>query len=227
MQIRGIVRGGLGVATVAIAAYVWIVRPWTMRWGATDEEVERAMPGDGVVARADFRATRAISIRATPAEVWPWLVQIGSDRAGWYSYDRIDNAGVPSASTILPEFQTLAVGDLVPMIPNSEIGVWVREIEPNRRLLWWDQKGEYSWEWLLDPSPDGGTRLVSRLRASYPPLLSTRTLYVIVATTGDIVMMRRCLLGIRDRAERLAAMRGERRRASRVDEPERVPEGAR
>jgi hypothetical protein len=90
------------------------------------------------------------------------------------------------------------------MIPGSEVGVWVKEIEPERRMLWWDRKGEYSWEWLLEPTGERTSRLLTRLRATYPPLLSMRTLYVVVATSGDILMMRRCLLGIRDRAERLA-----------------------
>ena len=196
-----------GAALVAIGVYVRFVRPWTMRWGATDDDVARAMPGDGVVDRADYVATRAITIQAPAEDVWPWLVQIGSGRAGWYSYDRLDNGGVPSASDILPEYQSIAVDQLVPMVPGDEIGVWIKEIEPGHRVLWWDRKGEYSWEWVLDELSPGVTRLVSRLRATYPPLLSKRTLYAVVATTGDIVMMRRCLLGIRDRAEATARSR--------------------
>ena len=189
-------------ATLAgLGVYVRIVRPWTKRWGATDEEVTRSMPGDDIVQRADYVATRAITIRATPEDVWPWLVQIGSGRAGWYSYDRLDNGGRPSATKVMPEYQALAIDELVPMIPGEDVGVWVKEIEPGRRMLWWDHKGEYSWEWTLEPVAASSTRLVSRLRATYPPLLSTRTVYTVVATTGDIVMMRRCLLGIRDRAE--------------------------
>jgi hypothetical protein len=184
--------------------YLRFIRPWTKRWGATADEVARPMPGDDVVKRADYVATRAITIHASPEEVWPWLVQIGSGRAGWYSYDHLDNGGRPSATRILPEFQSLEIDQLVPMVPGEEVGVWVKEIEPGRRVLWWDHKGDYSWEWTLEPLADGSTRLISRLRASYPPLLSTRTIYIAIATTGDIVMMRRCLLGIRDRAEAAA-----------------------
>jgi hypothetical protein len=202
-----------GVTLASIGVYVRFVRPWTMRWGATDDEVARAMPGDRVVARADYVATRAITIHAPQKDVWPWLVQIGSGRAGWYSYDRLDNGGVPSASDILPEYQSIAVDQLVPMVPGDEIGVWVKEIEPGHRVLWWDRKGEYSWEWVLDEMSPGTTRLLSRLRATYPPLLSTRTIYAAVATTGDIVMMRRCLLGIRDRAEATARARATTARA--------------
>jgi hypothetical protein len=199
-----------GAGLLALGAYAAIVRPWTMRWGATDDEVKRPMPGDGIVKRADYVATRAITIHASRADVWPWLVQIGSGRAGWYSYDRLDNGGMSSATRILPEFQTLSVDQLVPMVPGDEIGVWVKEFEPERRVLWWDRKGDYSWEWTLDEVSPGVTRLVSRLRATYPPLLSTRTIYSAVATTGDIVMMRRCLRGIRDRAEATARRAGRR-----------------
>ncbi len=219
---RRIVVAAIGSLLLALAGYVRIVRPWTMRWGATDEEATRPMPGDGVVGRADYNATRAITINAAPEDVWPWLVQIGSGRGGWYSYDRLDNGGAASTTEILPQFQALAVGQLVPMIPGDEVGVWVKELEPGRRVLWWDRKGEYSWEWTLDEIAPGRTRLVSRLRATYPPLLSTRTLYVVVATTGDIVMMRRCLLGIRDRAEALARTRAEAPARTRAEAPARA-----
>ena len=196
------------LAAAALAAglavvYVRVVRPRALRWGATDQEAARPLPGDGVVKKADYVATRAITIHAAPGQVWPWLVQIGSGRAGWYSYDRLDNAGMPSAAQIIPELQHLAAGDLVPMVTGKDIGLWVKELEPGRRMLWWDQKGEYSWEWLLEPSA-AGTRLVSRLRVTRHPW-TRRMLYEVVAANGDIVMFRRMLRGIKKRAERLAA----------------------
>jgi hypothetical protein len=190
---------GVGLAVV----YVRVVRPRALRWGATDQEAARPLPGDGVVKKADYVATRAITIHAAPGQVWPWLVQIGSGRAGWYSYDRLDNAGVPSAAEIIPELQHLAAGDLVPMVAGKDIGLWVKELEPGRRMVWWDQKGEYSWEWLLEPAA-AGTRLVSRLRVTRHPW-TRRMLYEVVAANGDIVMIRRMLRGIKKRAERLAA----------------------
>jgi hypothetical protein len=91
--------------------------------GATGQEVARRLPGDGVVQRADSVATRAITIGAAPERVWPWLVQIGSGRAGWYSYDRLDNAGVPSATEIIPALQQLTAGDLVPMVAGKDVGL--------------------------------------------------------------------------------------------------------
>jgi hypothetical protein len=192
--------GGAGL----LAVYLKALRPRTMRWGATDEEVARPLPGDDLVARPGFNATRAITIRARPEHIWPWLAQIGSGRAGWYAYDRIDNGGVPSAQTIVPELQRLEVGDRIPMLAGKEIGPWVKELEPDRRMLWWDGKGEFTWEWLLEPVDDRTTRLISRVQETYPPLFSPRMVYAVVASTGDIVMARKQLRGIRARAERLA-----------------------
>ena len=200
---RGLVLAAAALAAGLAVVYVRVVRPWALRWGATGQEAARPLPGDGVVKKADYVATRAITIHAGPGQVWPWLVQIGSGRAGWYSYDRLDNAGVPSAAEIIPELQHLAAGDLVPMVAGKDIGLWVKELEPGRRMLWWDQKGEYSWEWLLEPAA-AGTRLVSRLRVTRHPW-TRRMLYEVVAANGDIVMIRRMLRGIKKRAERLAA----------------------
>jgi hypothetical protein len=186
-----------------LAVYAKLVRPWARRWGATAEEAARPLPGDGLVAKADYVATRAITIDAPPQEVWPWLVQIGSGRAGWYTYDRIDNAGMPSATEVIPELQQLQVGDLIPMVVGKDIGVRVKELEPDRRMLWWDEQGEYSWEWVLEPA-DGQTRLLNRLRVTRHPW-TRKMLYELVAVNGDVVMQRKLLRGIKQRAERLAA----------------------
>ena len=96
---------GIGVAAlgaVLFGVYLRVIRPWQLRWGATNEEVARAMPGDDVVKRPTFNATRAVTIQARPEEIWPWLVQIGVTRAGWYSYDWLDNLGKPSAAAHPP-----------------------------------------------------------------------------------------------------------------------------
>jgi hypothetical protein len=196
----------VAVAGAGLVAGYWrIVRPWALRWGATAEEAAQPLPGDGLVTKADYVATRAITIEAPPRDVWPWLVQIGSGRAGWYTHDRLDNAGVPSATEIIPELQQLAVGDLIPMVAGKDIGLRVKELEPDRRMLWWDEQGEYSWEWLLEPA-DGRTRLIQRLRVTRHPW-TRRMLYELVAANGDVVMQRKLLRGIKQRAERLAAHR--------------------
>jgi hypothetical protein len=88
-----------------------LLRPWHLRWGATDGEVSAPMPGDGVIDRPSFNATRAITVAAPPAEVWPWLVQIGFGRAGWYSYDLFDNAAKRSPdSSSVPTADTRRLG---------------------------------------------------------------------------------------------------------------------
>jgi hypothetical protein len=194
--------GGAGL----LAVYLRVVRPWTMRWGATDEEVTRPLPGDRILPHPGFSATRAITIAARPEHIWPWLVQLGSGRAGWYSYDRLDNAGIPSATEIRPELQNLKVGDLIPMVMGEKVGPRVKALEPNRRMLWVTED-QLSWEWLLEPIHEQTTRLLNRIRGTYPPLLSRRMLYAIAASTGDILMNRKQLRGIKARAERLAQAR--------------------
>ena len=86
-----------------------------LRWGASEDELRGHIPGDDVIEDASFNATRAITINAPPEKVWPWLIQIGFGRAGFYSYDLFDNAARPSADRIIPEYQSPEVGDWVPM----------------------------------------------------------------------------------------------------------------
>ena len=102
------------------------------RWGATSEEVDRSLPGDGEVPHPQVASTRAIPIHAPARAVWPWLAQMGWRRAGWYSYDLIDNDRVRSAERIVPD-QGLQVGDLVP--EGADVGWTVSALEPDRMLL--------------------------------------------------------------------------------------------
>jgi hypothetical protein len=200
MRIMLSLAAALGLGTF----YVLVVRPRAARWGASDEEAERPLPGDGVVTGRAYVATRALTIDATPEDVWPWIVQMGSGRAGWYALDVLDNGGVPSAEEIVPELQELRVGDLIPMGVGKEVGPRVLEMEPARRMLW-ATDDEFSWEWVLEPRDDGRTRLMSRIRERYPPLLSRKMVYAIAASSGDIVMNWTQLKGIKRRAERRAA----------------------
>ena len=189
-------------AGLAAGVYGLAVRPWHLRWGATDAELARSMPGDDLVDRPQLDATRAITIDAPPHEVWPWLVQMGGyTRAGWYSYDRIDNAGRPSAWRIHPELQHLEVGDILPTDPNGR-GFEVRAINPEQSLVLGidaPDRALISTAITLQPQPGGRTRLVIRLRQRAPswrgwPFLAAMDI-------GDFVMMRRTLLGLRARAE--------------------------
>jgi hypothetical protein len=179
-----------------------LYRHWHLRWGATDAEVAAAMPGDEIDPEPSFSATRAITIQAPPAKVWPWIVQIGTGRAGFYSYDLFDNAARPSADHILPQFQSIRVGDWVPMSSkvNQTTGFKVQAFQPNQWLLW--AKPHSTWAWQLTPIDGGGTRLVTRLKENYDwrsPGLALFT--VILFEVGDFPMMRKLLLGVKSRAE--------------------------
>ena len=194
---------GLGLATlaaVAVVTYLRFIRPWQLRWGATNAEVERAMPGDDVVKFPTFNATRGVTIQTRPEEIWPWLLQIGVTRAGWYSYDWLDNLGKPSAQRIMPELQHVEVGDLIPISPDGKQGLNVKDFEANRCMLWWDKKGEVTWYWGLSPQDDSQTRLITRVREHYR-WLSPTILFSLLVEFTDIVMMRKCMLGIKQRAE--------------------------
>jgi hypothetical protein len=199
---------GLALASgTALAAYVRLIRPRQLRWGATNDEVARRLPGDGDVPRPTFNATRAVTISARSEEIWPWLLQIGVGRAGWYSYDWLDNLGHPSAKRIIPEFQDLAVGDVIPISPDGKQGLWVKAFEPNRWMLWSDQAGDTTWYWGLDPLNGLQTRLITRVRMHYRWTSLMAIIFNLLVEFADIVMMRKCLLGIKRRAEQARAPR--------------------
>ena len=159
--VRSCTRLTLLAAPAAAIVYARYVRPWQLSWGATPDEVSRPLPGDELVARPTFNATRAITIAAPPEEIWPWLVQVGLTRAGWYSYDILDNLGRPSARHIIPELQNLAPGDVVPMSPDGKKGMQVHALNAPHSMIW-DTPGDTTWAWQLDANPDGSTRLISR-----------------------------------------------------------------
>ena len=201
-------RGQVGreLVDVAVALPLFLgaplLRRWHQRWGATDAEVAGAMLGDEVVPGCQYRCTRAITIDAPPDAVWPWLVQVGFGKAGFYSNDLLDNVGHPSADRVLPEFQHPGVGDWVPMFNrvNDTTAFRMAVIEPPNHLLW--AKPDSTWEWTLT-EVDGRTRLVTRLRILYEwrtkPFGALASL--ILNEHGDFAMMRRMLLTLKQRAE--------------------------
>ena len=186
----------IAAALLTIGVYVRFIRPWHSTWGATDDEVRRRMPGDEIIPNAAM-TTRAISIGCKPEQVWPWLVQIGYGRAGWYSYDWIDNDARASAKRILPEFQELRVGDRIEMVP--DYGPGVIEIEANSHIVAGDAEGG-SWCLAVYPHPDG-SRLVSRWRQAWKTAGVASRFFVLLADPGAFIMEQKMLRGIRKRAE--------------------------
>jgi hypothetical protein len=231
---------GAAVGSAGAAIGFAKVRTEFNTWGIDSEEGAMVLPGDDIVADAEAIATRGIDIAAPPAQVWPWLVQLGYGRAGWYSYDEVD-MDRRSAARIIPELQQLAVGDIVPTHPGG--GFEVRILDPEKALVLYADRdlvekqaaeakqtgegiaaastnvratGAYldaamrgdfqaSWAFVLQPLPDGGTRLIERFRGhmelpadrpAFAPQLVRRALLF-----GLFVMVRRQMLGIGERAE--------------------------
>ncbi len=191
--------GRLGLSLgIFLGGYLLIYRPQQLRWGATDEEAARAMPGDQIQPQPIFNTTRAITIGARPEQIWPWLVQMGYQRAGFYGYDWFDNDGVPSADRIIPALQHLVVGD------DIRIGVGapfkVVEVEPNHSLVWASPDGGYSMALALYPVDASHTRLLWRIHGAY----NWTSLYIVPQLFSDgvdLIAVRQNMLGIKARAE--------------------------
>jgi hypothetical protein len=191
------------MAASAAAAFSPPARRWYLNYGATAEETERALPGDELLPQPCLVSTRAVTIEAAPSTVWPWLVQMGSGRGGAYSYDWIENLlgqDTRSADEILPQFQQLAVGDVLPLGPKGP-GMRVEILDPERTLAF--RSTDDAWVWIFQLDTRWlETRLISRNRirtpgASWPRRLVDR----VVMEPGSLVMERRMLLGIKERAE--------------------------
>lgn len=197
-MLRYIGRLALALAT-ALSAYLAVYRPLQLRLGATREEVARVMPGDNIQPRPIFNATRAITINATPEQIWPWLVQIGYKRAGWYGYDIVDNARIPSSERILPQWQHIRVGDIVPIWEG--INFRVAAFEPNRYVVWQSASGQDSMVLALNPVDKMHTRLIWRIRNAPYLWGSSYIVAQLFADLTDVIAVRENLQGIKRRAE--------------------------
>jgi hypothetical protein len=194
-----------------LAAYVLFARRRQLSWGATGQESDGRLAGDDLIANPDVIATRAITIRASADQVWPWIAQLGQGRGGFYTYDFLENlAGcdIHSADRIHPEWQDVAVGDEVNLYPEGPLDVAV--LEPGRSLV---IRGavpmgrvpppyDFTWAFVVQKQSEGTTRLLVRERYAYTrrwaPLL------VEPAAVVSFVMSQKMLRRIRDRAERAA-----------------------
>ncbi len=192
----------------AARVYVLVVRPWMQRWGATDADIVRAMPGDPDVPDSNYGTTLGVTIDAGPAEVWPWLPQMGYQRGGLYSYDWLDRLfgflDRPSATRVLPQWQHLEVGEEIPI--GAGAGFPVRAVDPFSSLVLGGDRPGLSWIWEFGLYPIGAkrTRLISRNRARVAQTIGRR-LFLAALEPAAFLMTRKMLLGIKERAERLAA----------------------
>ncbi len=181
--------------------HVLLRRP-ILTWGATEAEAASRLSGDELLEAPDGIATRAIGIDAPVAAVWPWLAQIGpSPRGGAYTYDWIENLlglNMHSVDHVLPEFQHPQIGDTISYGSNQ---MRLERVEPEHVLAWRSENGNWVWTFVLEEH-DGQTRLVSRNRFRLPTL-ATR-IGMLPMEPGSLVMERKMLRGIKQRAERLA-----------------------
>ena len=193
---------------LALAVLYWFpVRRWMARWGTTRSDLTRVMAGDSLIVDPTYSGTMAVIVNARPEHIWPWLVQMGYQRGGLYSYDWLDRLfgylDRPSATRILPEFQHLAVGDAIPLGRGPS---WpVAAIEPCRALvLDMRNMGGFDWVWQfgLYPLDETRTRLVSRSCVRTRRVWARLFTYMI--EPAGFLMTRRMLLGIKQRAEGLA-----------------------
>ncbi|MFZ0972341.1 MAG: SRPBCC family protein [Solirubrobacteraceae bacterium] len=193
----------VGFVLFAGAIYWRCLRGPVLTWGATAAEADGRLPGDELLEHADGVATRAIEIYAPASAVWPWLVQIGpSPRGGAYTYDWIENLlglNMHSADRVLPEFQHPRVGDTIGYGSNR---MRLERVEAERVLAFRSEDGNWVWTFVLN-SDDGRTRLISRNRFRLPTLAAR--IGMVPMEPASLVMERKMLLGIKQRAEELAA----------------------
>jgi hypothetical protein len=198
--------GKFALLTVAPAAiYHFVLRERVLNWGATDAEVAGTLPGDELLPEADGVSTRAITIDAPAGAVWPWIVQIGpAPRGGVYTYDWIENLlglNMHSSDEVLEEFQHPEPGDSIGFGGNRMV---LALVEHERAFVWRSEDGNWIWSFTLSES-DGQTRFVSRNRFRLPRVIDKLGMAPMVP--GSLVMERKMLLGIKQRAERLADFR--------------------
>ncbi|WP_019137215.1 hypothetical protein [Cellulomonas massiliensis] len=193
-------------AALAAAAALPVVRTWHLQWGADEDELAATLPGDALQPAPALVATRAVTVRATPERVWPWLVQIGQGRGGFYSYDALENAfgcRIVSAGRVVARWQHLAPGDEVRLHPR--VALRVVEAEPGRWIvLRSPDEGApaFTWSFVLRPGRDRTTRVVVRERYAAPTPFVRAVLEPTAAASA--VMTRGMLRGLRRRVEETA-----------------------
>jgi hypothetical protein len=193
----------VGAVTGAALLYRGFLRGPILNWGATSAEAGKRLPGDDLLEDADGVATRAITVDAPPGAVWPWIAQMGpSPRGGAYTYDWIENLlglNMHSVDRVLPEFQHPKVGDGFGYGPNK---MSFKRVEPEHVLAVQSADGNWVWTFVVERKAESKTRLISRNRFRLPRLRDK--IGMIPMEPASLVMERKMLYGIKQRAERLA-----------------------
>jgi hypothetical protein len=196
--------GNLAIlAIVAGVVYLVFIHSWHLRWGASDDEVHQLLPGDDLIAEPNYQCTRAVTILAPAEDIWPWLVQIGQDRGGFYSYNWIENLfglDIHNVYQIVPEWQHLEKGDMVRLSPLYPMEVVVMEearaivykLPPNGRIK------QTTWAFVLHPLNSQTTRLIVRMRLN---TVGAPITTLILFDPGHFIMERKMMLGIKEVAE--------------------------
>ena len=194
-----------GAMSVVAVLYRQLLRRPILNWGATDDEAVARLPGDELLEQADGVSSRAITIEAPASAVWPWIAQMGpSPRGGAYTYDWIENLlrlDMHSTDHVLPDFQHPQLGDTIGYGPNR---MRLERVEPEHVLAWRSEDGNWVWSFVLGEQ-HGQTRLISRNRFRLPSLGAK--IGMVPMEPASLVMERKMLYGIKQRAERLAADR--------------------
>jgi hypothetical protein len=195
----------LVLLTIILAGYYFVARPYQLHWGATAEEIARPMPGDELAPDPDFSATRAITIDARPEEVWPWVVQLGYARAGFYGYDILEGiaspTGLRSATEILPQFQNPKPGE--ELLLSAAGGLQYHTVQPPNVLIWTGPEEE-PWGqflWLLEPTDDGQSRFISRIQWPYHRSQPGKIGMDLFTDFTDHIAVREILVGVKGRVE--------------------------
>ena len=218
---KDVMEGIGGALLIGINLTLWpLLRSWRLRWGATNEELKRTLVGDELVPQPKWSYTQAITICASAEQAWPWLVQMGQGRGGFYSYEWLENligCDIHNADRILTEFQNLKVGDGIKLHPQAPAYA-VAIVEPCHAIVLHgdtrlgsvpvpasNSKSDYfasTWGFYLVPQNDGTTRFIARFRSDYNAKFANTMMYgPPLVEPISCAMQRKILLDIRQRVE--------------------------
>lgn len=219
MYLRRMLQVLLVALALFIVAYVLVLRPWHLRWGTTAAESTEVLPGDELLTGKVGQVTRAITIDSPPERIWPWLMQIGQDRSGFYSYTPLENmigADMPEVHNLRSDWKLRTVGETVwfgtPKRFNGQARMIAAVVDEPRAFVMvmpgdWEKisSGERgsqgSWGFVLSPVDPGHTRLIARQRSGPPPNVKTRLAGSLFWEPAHFVMERKMLLTLKRLSE--------------------------